>query len=152
MMETKTFLRLRTHTRIVTIVLSISVVVLGGCSKKTDVNAELENAVKVLDGSNPGQVSTPQAPAAQPQNAPVAQMAPAQQVSQALTSLKEGKYTETITYMESARSNPRKSPEQMMAIQNAMAAVMNDLYARAANGDAAARQAINKYNEERNRR
>ncbi len=146
------FLRLRTHTRIAAVVLSISAVLLSGCSKKTDVNAELEKAVKVLDGSNPAQSPTPQAPTVQPQNAPIAQMAPAQQVNEALTSLKEGKYTETITYMESARSNPRKSPEQMMAIQNAMAAVMNDLYARAANGDAAARQAINKYNEERNRR
>ena len=145
-------LRLRTHTKIAAVVLSISAVLLGGCSKKTDVNAELEKAVKVLDGYNPAQSPTPQAPTVQPQNASIAQMAPAQQVNEALTSLKEGKYTETITYMESARSNPRKSPEQMMAIQNAMAAVMNDLYARAANGDAAARQAINKYNEERNRR
>jgi hypothetical protein len=39
-----------------------------------------------------------------------------------------------------------------MAIQDAMASVMVDLYNRAAKGDAAAQQAIKKYQENRNRR
>lgn len=59
---------------------------------------------------------------------------------------------ETIVQMEMARSNPNKTPQQMIAIQDAMASVMSDLYARAAKGDAAAKEAIKRYNEERNRR
>lgn len=54
--------------------------------------------------------------------------------------------------MEMARYNPNKTPQQMIAIQDAMAAVMSDLYARAANGDAAAKQAIKQYQENRNKR
>ena len=51
--------------------------------------------------------------------------------------------------MEKARSNPNKTPQQMMAVQDAIAAVMRDLYARAAKGDVAAQQAVKKYEEER---
>lgn len=135
------------------LVLAVSVLGLAGCSKKTDASTELENTVKVLEKSNP-QTPTliPQAAGQPNPNAPLNQVLASQQVSQALTSLKAGKYTDTIIYMESARSNPNKTPAQMMAIQDAMAAVMNDLYTRAANGDMLAQQAIKKYQEERNRR
>ena len=129
-----------------TVSLLLSAVFVVGCSKKTDASTELAKTVKVLKQAAPA----PQASAQPSANAPSA--LPAQQVSQALTSLKEGKYTETIVQMEMARYNPNKTPQQMIAIQDAMAAVMSDLYARAANGDAAAKQAIKQYQENRNKR
>ncbi len=145
--------KMQTKIRIIALALTVSIAILSGCGKKTDAATELSNTVKVLEKPDPGQqASAPQVAAPQTPNSPPTQLPPAQQVSQALTSLKAGKYADTIIYMESARSNPNKSPAQMMAIQDAMASVMNDLYTRAANGDAAARAAINKYNEERNRR
>jgi PBP1b-binding outer membrane lipoprotein LpoB len=124
----------------------ITALTLVGCSKKTDASSELAKTVKVLEQPTASPQSQTQASA----NAPTTM--PAQQVSQALTSLKEGKYTETIVHMEMARYNPNKTPQQMIAIQDAMAAVMSDLYARAASGDAPAKQAIKQYQENRNKR
>jgi hypothetical protein len=129
-----------------TVSLLLSALLVVGCSKKTDASTELAKTVKVLEQAAPApQASTQQSP-----NFPTA--LPAQQVSQALTLLKEGKYTETIVQMEMARYNPNKTPQQMIAIQDAMAAVMSDLYTRAANGDAPAKQAIKQYQENRNKR
>ena len=129
-----------------TVLILLSALLVVGCSKKPDASTELAKTVKVLEQTAPA----PQAAAQPSANAPTA--LPAQQVSQALASLKEGKYTETIVQMEKARYNPNKTPQQMIAIQDAMAAVMSDLYTRAANGDSAAKQAIAKYQAERNRR
>lgn len=123
-----------------------STIVLVGCTKKTDAGAELEKTIKELEQTKPAL----QAPA-QLQSSAQANQPAAGQLSLALIALKERKYTEVITQMELARSNPGKTPQQTIAIQDAMAAVMQDLYTRAANGDAAAKQAIEKHNVDRNR-
>ena len=128
------------------IALVISAISLLGCRKQSDAGTELANTVKVLEQPAPAPQATVQAVQSTAPNQP------AQQVSQALNALKAGKYSETISQMEMARSNPSKTPQQMIAIQDAMASVMSDLYTRAANGDAAAKQAIAKYQAERNKR
>ena len=137
---------MKSQTAVTILVLMALVFGLLGCGQKPDANAELANTVKLLEQSSPAPQVTTQA------SSPKPTIQPAQQVNQALSSLKAGKYTDTILQMESARSNPNKTPQQMMAIQDAMAAVMSDLYARAANGDLAAKQAIKQYQENRNRR
>lgn len=123
----------------------VSALIIVGCSKKTDASNALVKTLQVLEELPP----LPQAPAKPDPKAPTT--LPVHQVSQALASLKAGNYSDTISQMESARINPNKTPQQMMAIQDAMASVMVDLYNRAANGDAAAQQAIKKYQENRNR-
>jgi hypothetical protein len=45
-----------------------------------------------------------------------------------------------------------KTPEQTMALLNAEAAVMNELNARAARGDARAQEAIRQYTQRQNAR
>lgn len=138
---------MRTHKHFVVIAaVIISAVIIAGCGKKTDASTELAETIKVLEQAPP----LPQAPAQPSPNAPAT--LPAHQVSQALASLKEGKYADTIVQLEMARDNPNKTPQQMLAIQDAMAAVMSDLYTRAANGDAQAKQAIKQYQENRNKR
>lgn len=128
------------------LVLAVSLVILAGCGKKPEASTELAKTIQALEQPNPAaQVSAQSSPTTQASQ-------PAQQVSQAVTALKAGDYTETIAHMEAARSNPHKTPQQMMAIQDAMAVVMTDLYDRAAKGDAVAQQAIKKYQEDRNKR
>jgi hypothetical protein len=115
-----------------------------GCQKKTDAATELERTVKTL-------AATP---------APVAPTTPSSglpgptvsaEVGQALTAFKSGNYSDAIGHMEMARTHPARTGAETMAVQDAMAAVMADLYTRAANGDAVAQQAIKQYQENRNR-
>jgi hypothetical protein len=137
----------KTRTPSVVMVLAITVAVSGGCGKKTDAEAELANTITVLEQPSPA----PQPAATASPDTPASPQ-PAQQVNQALASLKAGNYSDTIRHLELARANPNKTPAQMMAIQDAMASVMTDLYGRAARGDVAAQQAIKQHQEERNRR
>ena len=118
-----------------------------GCHKPADASADLANAVKVLEQVPAGQP-------APPQGNPNGQGSPpaSQQVNEALTAYKGGSYADAIGCMELARLNPNKTPAQTMAIQDAMAAVMADLYTRAAKGDVAAQRAIAQYQENRNKR
>ena len=117
-----------------------------GCQKKTDATSELKSAVKVLE--QPGSV---QPATAQPGQNGTAVPPVAQQVDQAINSFKAGNYSDAIGLMEKAGTNPTRTPGQTIAVQDAMAAVMRDLYARAARGDAAAQQAIKQYKDNRNR-
>lgn len=127
--------------------LLFTVLILVGCGKKSDAVAELEKAVKTAEQSAQGQPAPVAANVNTPLNQPVAQ-----QMSQALISLKAGNYSDAVTLMQAARVNPNRTADQAMAAQDALAALMNDLAIRAANGDALAKQAINKERENRNKR
>lgn len=131
-----------------------------GCHKQADANAELANAVKVLEKADPGQPPVTAPPpeavsanaAAPPSQEAVIVQPVAQQMSQALTAYKGGNYVDAITRLQWLRTKAAKTPEQTMAIQDAMAAVMAELYARAEKGDARAQQAIKQFQETRNTR
>jgi hypothetical protein len=123
--------------------------VLTGCSKKTDVNAELENAAKELQASpiaSPVPSSQP-IQAAQPVTPSESQpaLAPAQEMNQAMASYKSGNLEDAVTRLQKLRAQTAMTPQQLIAIQNATAAVMGEVYALAAKGDARAKQAVQQY-------
>jgi hypothetical protein len=73
-------------------------------------------------------------------------------MSQAMTLYKNGEYENAVTRLQTLRDRATLSPQQNMALQDAMAAVMTDIYSRAANGDARAQQAVKQYEQSKNMR
>ena len=141
--------------------LAVLFVAATGCHKQADANTELANAVKALEKAEPGPAQGPVAPvplaasaapaAAASQEAVIRQPV-AQQMSQAQTAYKGGDYVDAVTRLQWLRAKVTKTPEQTMAVQDAMAAVMAELYARAEKGDTRAQQAIKQYQENHNKR
>ena len=134
------------------LILAVSIVAVAGCKKQSDANAALDNAVKILEKSDAGQPSSPAAPSTAPGQETVSSQPVAQQMSQAMTAYKGGNYDDAVSRLHLLRTTAVKTPEQTMAVQDAMAAVMTDLYDRAAKGDVKAQQAIRQHQENRNRR
>ena len=131
------------------------VVGLAGCSRKTEANRELENAAKAMEQAPPDQQpaatgqpaqQAPAVPAAAPSTAEIPQ-SPVQQVNQAMAAYKSGDYEDAVTRLHTLRAKAAMSPQQTMALQDAMAAVMTDVYDRASKGDARAIQAVKQYKE-----
>ena len=140
-------------------IMAVLVAAVTSCSKQVDANAELANAVKVLEKADSGQPPAPveAAPTAPSAAAPgptsqetITSLPVAKQMSQAMTAYKGGDYQDTIARLEWLRTKAIATPVQTMAIQDAMAAVMTDLYARAEKGDARAQQAIKQHQATRN--
>ena len=122
--------------------LAFFVLAVAGCHRRGDANAEMARAVKELEQGTPGQP-----PAQAGTSLPVAQ-----QMNEAMVAYKGGDYLDAIMRLQVLRSTGTKTPDQTMAVQNAMAAVMTELYSRAEKGDTRAQQAIKQYQEERNKR
>lgn len=124
-----------------------------GCSKQTDANAELEKAASSLANAEPA--PAPTAPPAQPtptyQPAPTPEVAstpaPAQQMSQAMVAYKAGQLEDAVTRLQKLRAMPNMTPQQRIAMNDAMAAVMTEIYALAAKGDGRAIQAVKQYEQ-----
>ena len=81
---------------------------------------------------------TPPAPAAQTTSAPTM----GQQMNQAIAAYKAGNLDDAVVRLEKLRSTPVMSAEKRMALNDAMAAVMSEIYALAEKGDARAIQAV----------
>ena len=125
-------------------------VVLTGCGQKSDPASELQKAARTMEVP-----ATPVPAAAAPARmAPATQPTPppAQQMSQAMASYKSGQLEDAVTQLQKLRAQSAITPEQRMALQDAMAAVMTDIYARAAKGDARAQQAVKQYEQMQNAR
>ena len=159
MLEQNRSLVMRIPNSFAVAILSVSVVAMTGCHKQTDASAELANAVKSLEKAEPVPppapaasvtAAPPEAPAGQASQEAVINQPVAKQMSQAMTAYKSGDYEDTIARLEWLRNKATKTADQTMAIQDAMAAVMTDLYARAEKGDARAQQAIKQHQATRN--
>jgi hypothetical protein len=127
---------------------------INGCSRKTDPNTELEKAAAALAKDEPAQAPAPAptepAPtpqATQPTPTEAAPPRPAQQLNQAMASYKAGNLEDAVTRLQKLRATPAMSPQQRMALNDAMAAVMTEIYARAEKGDARAIQAVKQYEQ-----
>ena len=118
-----------------------------GCSGGPDANTELEKAAKALEQADSGQPAPAPAQSAQPVAAvsTSAPQSPSQQMNQAMALYKKGEYENAMTRLQTLRERTTLSPQQNMALQDAMAAVMTDIYSRAANGDARAQLAVKQY-------
>ncbi len=129
---------------ILTLWSAILAVGFAGCSGKTDANSELEKAAKVIGQAD--QTTPAPAQPTQPVTATAAgQQSPRQQMDQAMTLYKSGDYENAMTRLQTLRERATLSPQQNMALQDAMAAVMTDIYTRASKGDARAQQAVKQY-------
>ena len=115
------------------------------CRKK-DPADELAKAAAAMTKMEPapaapdaGQGAAPTAPAAR------AASAPAQQVREALADYKAGKMEDAVTRLQLLRATPAMSPQQRMALQDGLAAVMTEIYALAEKGDPRAIAAVARY-------
>jgi hypothetical protein len=131
---------------------TLSSLLLIGCSKK-DVSGELEKAASAM--SQPDSVPAPaapepvsQTPAATAARQPVVASTPqaqAQEMSQALAAYKAGELEDAVVRLQRLRATPVMSPEKRIAVNDAIASVMNEIYAMAEKGDARAKQALKTY-------
>lgn len=119
-----------------------------GCSHKSDVNSELEKAVNAMEQPAAAQAPAPVLPQpAQPAPTPVAAPAPAQEMNQAIAAYKGGNLEDAVTRLQKLRASPVMTPQQRIALNDAMAAVMTEIYSLAAKGDARAIQAVRQYEQ-----
>ena len=136
------------HLKLTALFTGIALIAFVGCGKKQpDANAELDKAAKAM-GASANNTPAP-APQPAPQQAvapaPTPAPTPAVQMQQAMTAYKSDQLTDAVAQLQVLRSRTAMTPEQRVALQDAMAAVMADIYARAAKGDARAQQAIKEY-------
>ena len=121
---------------------------LAGCGSKRDVSSELQKAAAAMAQPEPTQAAPPPTVAADQQtpSAPAAQTAPAQtmgqQMNQAIAAYKAGELEDAVARLEKLRATPVMSAEKRMALNDATAAVMGEIYALAEKGDARAIQAV----------
>jgi hypothetical protein len=130
-------------------------VMFSGCGGNADANSELERAARVMEEAEPAPepaatpvpttspVYVPSAAAQPTQVQPAAP--PAEQLNHAMTAYKSGNLEDAVTRLQQLRATPAMNPQQRIALQDAMAAVMTEIYSLAAKGDARAIQAVKQY-------
>jgi hypothetical protein len=118
------------------------------CGSKRDVTSELQKAAAAMAKPEPAQEAPPAAEAPQQTpSSPAAQMtipvqAQGQEMNQAIAAYKADDLQDAVRRLQNLRHSPVMSAEKRMALNDAMAAVMTEIYARAAKGDASAIQAV----------
>ena len=125
---------------------------LAGCGGKKDANTELQKAAAAMAEGDPApsaaaiepvQQATAAAPAAQTAPAPT----PAQEMNHAMTAYKAGDLDDAVRRLQKLRATPVLAAEKRMALNDATAAVMAEIYALADKGDTRAIQAVKLYEE-----
>lgn len=136
--------------------LLLSLLITTACNSKSNTNSELQKAAAALAEpapapATPAPAATPTpAPAAQP--APAAAPAPSTEMNQAVAAYKAGNLEDAVTRLQRLRATPVLSPQQRIAVNDAVAAVMGEVYTMAARGDARAIQAVKQYEKMQNQR
>jgi hypothetical protein len=127
-----------------------------GCGRKADAKTELERAATELAKPEPAPAATV-SPAPTPQAAPIAtpiatpiaaaepSPLPSQQMNQAVAAYKAGNLEDAVTRLQKLRASPVMTPQQRMALNDAMGAVMSEIYALAEKGDGRAIAAVKQY-------
>lgn len=115
-----------------------------GCDREPSTQTKVEEAVKAFEqapaaSAAPASAATPAAPA------PAAPKEAAQQMNQAAVAYKAGNYVDTVKFLQMLRSQQGKTAEQLLALQDATAAMVGEIYAAAAKGDTRAQQAVKEY-------
>lgn len=115
------------------------VLILGtaGCGRKSvDTKTQIDQAAQAMAKAEAFQP---------PASAGAPSPTPARQMNEALVAYKSGNLEDAVTRFQTMRAHAAMSGEELMALNNAMAAVMSDIYARAAKGDVRAQQAVQEY-------
>ena len=123
-----------------------------GCHHQPSANTELEKATAELakgEPAPPAPTPTP-APAPAPVQPQVVQIEtpaqlPSQQMNQAVVAYKAGNLEDAVTRLQKLRASPVLTPQQRLALNDAMAAVMTEIYTMAEKGDARAIAAVKQY-------
>jgi hypothetical protein len=144
----------------ITVLCASLALMLSACSKKADANSDLQKAVQAMEKSAPAPAPAQPAQPAQFQQqqyveqAPAAPPppAPAQQMTQAMAAYQAGNLEDAVTRLQKLRATPAMTPEQRMALNDAMGSVMTEIYGLAAQGDARAIQAVKQYEMMQNQR
>lgn len=66
-------------------------------------------------------------------------------MQQAIVAYKAGQLEDAVTRLQRLRATPTMSPQQRMALNDAMGAVMTEIYSLAAKGDSRAIMAVKQY-------
>ncbi|SRR5258706_9544754 len=123
-----------------------------GCGRKADVTGQLQKAESELAKSEPAPAASAVA-----QNAPAPQSnqptaadtavvaAPSQQMKQAMVAYRAGNLEDAVTRLQKLRATPTMNAQQRIALNDAMAAVMTEIYGMAAKGDGRAIAAVKQY-------
>ena len=114
-------------------------VVLSACQKQSAV-IEMEKAAAAMAKAE----TVPAAPDAGAGPNP-AGPPPAKQVQQAIAEYKAGNMQDAVTRLQLLRAMPAMSPQQRMALQDSVAAVMTEIYSLAEKGDPRAIAAVAQY-------
>ena len=127
--------------------ISLLSIVVAGCRKKATTigNADLDTAADKFTAASSALVVPP--PAAGDNSTPPAPSGPAlaTEMTQAVQSYKGGQFEDAVTRLQKLRAQPRLTAQQQMALNDATASVMADIYALAAKGDQRAVQAVKQY-------
>ena len=122
----------------------LSVVAFGACSKSAKPLDELEKTAAAMKKVDPeAEKPDPKAGGAE---------SPATQVQEAIAEYKAGKMEDAVTRLQMLRAMPSMTPEQRMALQDSVAAVMSEVYEQAQKGDQRAIAAVAAYERMQNRR
>jgi hypothetical protein len=130
----------------------VGLLLTSACGHKADATSELQKAANELAKSEPGAAAptpvqnTPAPQANQPATAETAVVAaPSTQMSQAMAAYKSGNLEDAVTRLQKLRATSAISPQQRIALNDAMAAVMTEIYGMAAKGDGRAIAAVKQY-------
>lgn len=110
-----------------------------GCSKQDPV-IELEKAAAAMAKAEAPPAADGTGAGAAPVGPP-----PAQQVQKAIEDYKAGNMADAVTRLQMLRAMPVMSPQQRMALQDSVAAVMTEIYTLAEKGDPRAIAAVAQY-------
>ena len=114
---------------------------LAACHKKADPVADMEKIAAAL--ATPSPAATPGDPNAGPP--------PAKEMQEVIAEYKAGKMEEAVTRLQMLRNQSNVTVDQRMAIQDGVAAVMNDIYTKAEQGDPRAIAAVQRFQALRGR-
>ncbi|HEX5218791.1 MAG TPA: hypothetical protein VFZ59_04430 [Verrucomicrobiae bacterium] len=118
-----------------------------GCREKVDANSQLEKAARELDARPAAQLQpTPQPGSPTPPgDSTQPPAAPAQEMNQAMIAYKAGNLEDAVTRLQRLRATPAMTPQQRIALNDAIGAVMTEVYSLAAKGDSRAQMAVKQY-------
>ena len=141
----------RDHTKVA--FLTVIAAVFIGCGHKQNAVSELEKAANEIAKTEPAQPApeTASQPVTIVQTAPPAESAappsgpPSTQVQQALADYRAGKLEDAVVRLQKLRATPVMTPQQRMALQDSIAAVMTEIYTMAEKGDRRAIAAVMQY-------
>ena len=126
-------------------ILSVLAVMLSACHKQDPVSELEKTAAAMAKAEAAPAPANPVDTSARPAPAAPAGPPPARMIQEAVADYKAGKMEDAVTRLQILRNMPSLSPQQRMALQDSVAAVMTEVYSLAEKGDPRAIAAVARY-------